>query len=423
MVRRTAAPRQQPRRRPARDLHTRADRGDRVGRQQGDRPDGHRDQRDTARGGCRDPPFPRARPGVGRRRRREGDQGARPRLGRDASRSGASRSTRSRPAARLDRLALLSRRVEELWAESAAEVDRFWKATRQHIEVWGADTPEAGERFGDEPIRTVLRDPRSATSRLRTLMDAWCSLWLWAPQHGTELPTLDEWLTVAEALLRIDEPWDSGALFADERELALPEGASIDDIAAAHPWLARAREIATAQGWFHWELEFAPVFARGGFDLQVGNPPWVRLVGRRGRARRARPVVRRHRSDADPRERSSAPAVRTPSLTTQAQLRAVPRGARRDLPASVTHLCVPRRGSRSSHGIRTNLYLVFMTGHVAADAAATGAVGLLHPDGASQPIRRPPLSAPRRIAAIARHSISSTSSMRSTGSKRLPGRL
>src|SRR5699024_9331012 len=30
-------------------------------------------------------------------------------------------------------------------------------------------------------------------------------------------------------------------------------------------------------GFFHWELDFAQIFARGGFDLQVGNPPWVRL--------------------------------------------------------------------------------------------------------------------------------------------------
>ncbi len=37
-----------------------------------------------------------------------------------------------------------------------------------------------------------------------------------------------------------------------------------------------APEIAVTQTWFHWELEFSPVFARGGFDLQVGNPPWVR---------------------------------------------------------------------------------------------------------------------------------------------------
>ena len=34
--------------------------------------------------------------------------------------------------------------------------------------------------------------------------------------------------------------------------------------------------VALSEGFFHWELEFAPVFQRGGFDLQLGNPPWVR---------------------------------------------------------------------------------------------------------------------------------------------------
>lgn len=184
---------------------------------------------------------------------------------------------RRRPSTRqLERLRGLSARAEVVWAESRREVEEFWDATRQHIDVWGAETPTQGSRFGEAAIRTVLEDPRSATCRLRTLMDAWCSLWLWAPQHGTEPPTLDEWITVAEALLRIDEPWETGALFADERELPLPEGAGIEEIAAEHPWLATCREIATTQGWFHWELEFSPVFERGGFDLQVGNPPWVR---------------------------------------------------------------------------------------------------------------------------------------------------
>ena len=46
---------------------------------------------------------------------------------------------------------------------------------------------------------------------------------------------------------------------------------------AAHPWLGVCEQIAEKEGFFHWELDFAPVFAqRGGFDLQVGNPPWVR---------------------------------------------------------------------------------------------------------------------------------------------------
>lgn len=273
-----------------------------------------------------------------------------------------------------DRLALLSRRVEELWAQSAVEVDRFWKATRQHIEVWGADTPEAGERFGDEPIRTVLRDPRSATSRLRTLMDAWCSLWLWAPQHGTELPRLDEWLTVAEALLRIDEPWDSGALFADERELALPDGASIDDIAAAHPWLAVAREIATTQGWFHWELEFAPVFARGGFDLQVGNPPWVRPNWSDAIALAEHDPWFGVTDPIPEKDRETRRELLLEDRDAWAQY-----VAERAENTGMSDLLGANAREPLLAGVETNLYLLFVT-NAWRRSAQSGAVALIHPD-------------------------------------------
>lgn len=180
----------------------------------------------------------------------------------------------------LARLQQLAARAEQLWAQSAAEVAQFWQATRHHVDVWGHDTPPSGSRFGDEAIRRVLFDPRSATYRLRTVMNAWCSLWLWAPQHGTALPSFEQWLTGLEALLRVeDRPITPGVLFNDERELNLTveETRSVDEAMAAHPWLATCQAIAEDQGWFHWELEFSPVFERGGFDLQVGNPPWVRL--------------------------------------------------------------------------------------------------------------------------------------------------
>jgi hypothetical protein len=42
------------------------------------------------------------------------------------------------------------------------------------------------------------------------------------------------------------------------------------------PWAGVAGDVAKAQGFFHWELDFAQVFTKGGYDLQVGNPPWVR---------------------------------------------------------------------------------------------------------------------------------------------------
>ncbi|MFF5572555.1 hypothetical protein [Streptomyces luteogriseus] len=55
-----------------------------------------------------------------------------------------------------------------------------------------------------------------------------------------------------------------------------------------YPWLNTVEDIAgttekdikaeDGHGFFHWELHFAHVFRgpSGGFDLQVGNPPWVR---------------------------------------------------------------------------------------------------------------------------------------------------
>ena len=37
------------------------------------------------------------------------------------------------------------------------------------------------------------------------------------------------------------------------------------------------RRIAEDYGLFHWELAFPQVFARGGFDVVLGNPPWERV--------------------------------------------------------------------------------------------------------------------------------------------------
>ncbi|MEK8142312.1 hypothetical protein NKH18_06885 [Streptomyces sp. M10(2022)] len=49
-------------------------------------------------------------------------------------------------------------------------------------------------------------------------------------------------------------------------------------VGTRYPWMRVVRDIAEEQGFLHWELDFAGVFESevGGFDLQVGNPPWVR---------------------------------------------------------------------------------------------------------------------------------------------------
>ena len=45
-----------------------------------------------------------------------------------------------------------------------------------------------------------------------------------------------------------------------------------------NPRLNLAYEIAEQNHFMHWELEFADLFAeRGGFDLIIGNPPWIKI--------------------------------------------------------------------------------------------------------------------------------------------------
>ncbi|MGW4159212.1 class I SAM-dependent DNA methyltransferase [Streptomyces sp. NPDC004788] len=102
------------------------------------------------------------------------------------------------------------------------------------------------------------------------------------------LANLDDWLDFAEALLGThDVPAESlvasfDSLDALERyEDELPDWMGMDRsywLEGRFPWVGVAGDVAKQQGFFHWELEFAQVFGgRGGFDLQVGNPPWVRL--------------------------------------------------------------------------------------------------------------------------------------------------
>jgi hypothetical protein len=50
-----------------------------------------------------------------------------------------------------------------------------------------------------------------------------------------------------------------------------------------YPRLQVVEQIAEQHRFFHWELEFADLFLqRGGFDLMVGNPPWIKIEWQEG---------------------------------------------------------------------------------------------------------------------------------------------
>ncbi len=100
------------------------------------------------------------------------------------------------------------------------------------------------------------------------------------------LNDLDDWLDFAEAVLgRLDV--DGETLVTEFSKLDdledyeddLPYWMAMDTwakLGERFPWLWTVREVAEAESFFHWELQYAQIFRRGGFDLQVGNPPWVR---------------------------------------------------------------------------------------------------------------------------------------------------
>ncbi len=109
-----------------------------------------------------------------------------------------------------------------------------------------------------------------------------------APERRPIVPLkdLDDWLEFLEAMLGTDDVPEGTLIdtFRDLDELKTFEetlpgfmGMDAGNPEDRFPWLWEVRDIAEGQGFLHWELEFALVFAQGGgFDLQVGNPPWVR---------------------------------------------------------------------------------------------------------------------------------------------------
>ncbi len=84
-------------------------------------------------------------------------------------------------------------------------------------------------------------------------------------------PALLAHLRVGDALLGADPGAPSAGSDADDADTV----AQIDGVASADP-SARA----AALGVLHWRWAFPAVFADGGFDAVIGNPPWIAHGGR-----------------------------------------------------------------------------------------------------------------------------------------------
>ena len=198
----------------------------------------------------------------------------------------------------------LSSKVDELWAMHAEQLGRDHRETEDTLPVWGQPAPTRERRtsntwkdriraqgiFGDgEGVRTA-----SPYRRLKLVMDYWCALWFWPVRDAGRLPDRDEFLNEISLVLTgsvFQEglgPNQIGDLFGEEYAEHAEEMArritneigmlDLEQLFEAFPRLKFVDELARRHRFHHWELAFADLFAeRGGFDLVVGNPPWVKV--------------------------------------------------------------------------------------------------------------------------------------------------
>ncbi|CAL9387875.1 hypothetical protein SUDANB121_01203 [Nocardiopsis dassonvillei] len=238
------------------------------------------------------------------------------------------RSIRKRPkagngkATQLKRLQALSRRVEYWWDFVVRRLELSEREISRWIKVYGAEWIDEPENpISREQVRENLEAVGKPYWRLKTVMDAWCALWFWPVQEAglldgsddvykgldrsleassagnaqkvaapksMNMADLEGWLAFAEAVLGSHDA-GKDSLFAEKitslQDLDLQEenlpgalGAMKTELLGERfPWLHEVERLARGHGFFHWELQFAHLFKVGeGFDIQVGNPPWVR---------------------------------------------------------------------------------------------------------------------------------------------------
>jgi hypothetical protein len=299
---------------------------------------------------------------------------------------------RGNPSAAIKkRLAALAERVETLWGFTQRRLTIAESEIRRDIDVWGLESEKSSEpAVTREQIEQVLHDENGAYRRLRRVMDAWCALWSWPLTTDIEPADWDQWVGGLEAILGVppkagkfekygqtslagDLNWEELDL-AEDTDRAFAQATSIDKALQGFPWLKVAESISAAQGFFHWELDFAPIFAHGGFDLQVGNPPWVRPDwNEAGVLAEFDPWWQLAENRSPRQEDAKRNEVMADRQSAERLLdeRASQAGASKHFKSEIDRPLLT--------GLRPDLYRCFME-RTWASMSADGVVGLIHPD-------------------------------------------
>jgi hypothetical protein len=184
--------------------------------------------------------------------------------------------------------------IDEHWARYAQERTKALVATACTATVWPAPvsspaaTASGPSLASQERIRSELEATSGSYQRLKLVMDAWCALWFWPLENVGDLPTREGFLASARLLLGAEPPTKpyrsmiSARLGFEIDALLMAAEGNVPDagtLADAVPWFGCTRSLSNQEHFHHWELTYAEVLGprckRNGFDLVVGNPPWI----------------------------------------------------------------------------------------------------------------------------------------------------
>jgi hypothetical protein len=203
----------------------------------------------------------------------------------------------------------LSATIDDLWDAQIKLRKEVEAKTQDALSIFGhADdvndshtTIRQKDKIFSELYKSEHMRNAGPYARLKFAMDYWCALWFWPIDQADLLPIRSEFLfdmslilegttnsvVVTDVTTEKKQIRGQLSMFPTEMQqlefdmLELYNGVGEVDIPvlrSRNPRLDLAAKIAEQNKFMHWELEFADVFAEhGGFDLIIGNPPWIKI--------------------------------------------------------------------------------------------------------------------------------------------------
>ena len=190
----------------------------------------------------------------------------------------------------------LSLCIDKLWQEHTRHMNDMKKKTTDPLKVWGQAKSDQFNQtdigYKDKVINqekfTQNIKSSSPYIRLKAVMNYWCTLWFWPIDEAESLPSRAEFLKDIAILVQkqdgmvmnFDKELFSDTIDDDIRATQLSELGVLDveEFIESNHRLQVVKKVSDTQKFLHWELEFADIFAKnGGFDLLLGNPPWLKV--------------------------------------------------------------------------------------------------------------------------------------------------